>query len=309
MIRVKKLINYDEAVRRHLSGNHIKIAVLDSGISMHPDLIENLVYSMNFTEDFTGQENDECGHGTHIAGIIAGNGKLSHGRLSGIAPKAELLSIKVLDQKGNGYVRSLQKALEWIADNGRKEEIEIVNLSISVRKVSNEDDLEKIMYLLDDISDQGMLVVTASGNYGPDYDSLSRLAESAKVLTVGCFDRDMLGNRNACMNYSGKGKKYGLINKPDILLPGTEIYSCSFNANHYGEKRKPYGYCAKTGTSMSAAIATGICALLLEQKKRTPYQIKKKLLDCGDRVYLGNEKLTGVIPNLNKVLLLKGQND
>lgn len=93
------------------------MAILDTGVFLHPDL-ENCVYGFRDFLKKKQQPYDDNGHGTHVAGMIAGSGTASAGRYQGVAPGAQLVCLKVLDQRGNGYVSDVLAGLRWVRQNG-----------------------------------------------------------------------------------------------------------------------------------------------------------------------------------------------
>ena len=129
MNRVRELTGVSCAYKQGIFGDGIGVAVLDSGVNeRHPDLRGRLVYSYNYLTA-SAEGGDDCGHGTHICGIIGGTGEASGGRYQGLAPRCHFLSLKVLDREGNGSSASLARALYWLIEHGREYDIRIVNIS------------------------------------------------------------------------------------------------------------------------------------------------------------------------------------
>ena len=277
MDRGRKMIRYSGAVRMGVSGENITVAVLDTGAMPHPDIADRFQMFRDFTKNNRVSAYDDCGHGTHINGILAGNGRLSGGRLHGIAPKANLINIKILDHKGEGDADSMLRALQWIMDHRAEYRIRILNLSVAVYRMEDVQKLRELSDMLEELCERGILVITAAGNRGPEPGSISGLAAGAKVLTVGCHDygyRD--ANGKSCETHSGRGMPGEEIRKPDLVAPGTDISSCSFS---YGRGRKVlWGYTSKTGTSMAVPIVSGAAALLLQRyPDMSVYMLKRKL--------------------------------
>ncbi len=277
MDRAKRLIRYACAKRLALSGKGVAIAVLDSGIAPHPDLAGRNVLFRDFTKRPRVGAYDDCGHGTHINGILAGNGMMSGGRYAGMAPACSLINAKILDAAGEGDCVSMLRALEWLLRIEKEYRIRIVNLSVAIYHMDDQKRLGEIYDMLERVNERGILIVTAAGNFGPGYDTISDIGQSSRVLTIGCHDfgfKDSKGH--SCDLRSGRGRRGTEIRKPDLVAPGTEIYSCA----HRPERRKRgvWGYTAKTGTSMSVPIVSGAAALLMEQQPQLgAYMVKRKL--------------------------------
>ena len=117
MKQAKQIIGYwcEEIQRGRALGQGICVAVLDTGICAHPDFGKRILEFRDFVHR-KEQMYDDSGHGTHVAGILAGDGRISGGTYAGIAPKASLLIAKVLDQDGNGSVESVLEGMRWVLD-------------------------------------------------------------------------------------------------------------------------------------------------------------------------------------------------
>lgn len=171
MRKVRRDLNIDWIHNKGIRGKNIGVAVLDSGISGHPDF-ENRIKAF---KDFVGRENkmyDDEGHGTHVTGIIAGSGNISKGIMKGIAPEADIISIRVLDKKGIGKEENVINGIKWIIDNGKRYGIRVVNISFGTLK-KNESDNNKLTEMVELLWDLGYVVVAAAGNSGPGPSSIS----------------------------------------------------------------------------------------------------------------------------------------
>ena len=138
MNRVREQIGLSERIAASVTGAGVTAAVLDSGVSMHPDLKGRIVEF----RDFVSQRNepyDNNGHGTHICGILCGSGVLSAGRYRGIAPGMKLVVGKVLNNAGKGQVEVLIRAIQWVIRMRKRYGIRILNISIGT-KVTPETD-------------------------------------------------------------------------------------------------------------------------------------------------------------------------
>ena len=242
----------------------VTIAVLDTGIAYHPDLAGRLLCFADYVGDRTFPYDDN-GHGTHVCGILCGSGELSGGRLCGMAPGARLVVGKVLDGKGEGSCDAMQEALQWILQVKNRYRIRILNISVGIGDLRERYKEQRLRETLERLWDHNILVVCAAGNSGPEDGSISEMASSRKVLTVGCHDgRYCRNDPSRCETYSARGRKYDVIRKPDIVAPGTRILSCNaYWQNKNGRILRPY--IAKSGTSMAAPVVSGAAALAMEK--------------------------------------------
>lgn len=243
-------------------GGGICIAVLDTGVSRHPDLEKRI---LDF-RDFTGECQsvyDDSGHGTHVAGILAGDGKVSSGRYAGMAPKAKLLIGKVLDKTGNGKVEDVLSGIEWILEKKEIYDIRIVNISVGTQPDIKECQKKLFLDAVEDLWDRGIVVVVSAGNYGPGRGSVAVPGNSRKVITVGVPDTELpvMLKRKKYVNYSGRGPTGECVVKPDVFAPGTGIISCNSRYGRAGE----HPYIMKTGTSMATPVVSGAIACLLSK--------------------------------------------
>ena len=268
MDKVKKAVTYcQNAAKNELyTGKGVGVAILDTGACMHLDFGSRILAFRDYVRGRT-MPYDDNGHGTHVAGIIGGNGRASRGRYCGIAPGCGLIPIKVLDEKGNGKKESVIYAMDWIEKNREKYNIRVVNISVgSTTQGENQDLIEAVEH----IWDIGLVVVAAAGNLGPKRGSITAPGCSRKVITVGASDMVMENQ-----GISGRGPTRECINKPDIVAPGNGIISCAYKAG-------VSSYAAKSGTSMSTPVVTGGIALLLEKEPGlTNLEIKKRLRDTA----------------------------
>lgn len=260
--RVKELVH---CPRLEPAGRGIGVAVLDTGISPHPDFLtyKECVRVFEDFVNFRERAYDDCGHGTHVEGILCGSGLKSGGRFAGIAPKADLIALKVLDSKGNGNTGDVLRALDWIYENRRKYNIRVINISVGTVPQTEAGESFALLEGVEEAWDRGFVVVAAAGNNGPKPQSITVPGISRKVITVGCSDDqfyvDHRGRKR--MNYSGRGPTASCVVKPDILAPGSQIVSCNSRFRKKGERY----YAAKSGTSMATPVVSGAIALLLSK--------------------------------------------
>lgn len=246
-------------------GKGVTVAVLDTGVAKHPDLEGRVLFFRDFLQS-KEEQYDDNGHGTHVCGILCGDGKMSNGRYRGMAPGATLIAGKILDSRGDGKSEKLLEGLDWILELTGHYAIRVLNLSMGGGEPISEERWAQLFDRLKRLQSKGVLVVCAAGNKGPEPGTISRLGERGGLLTVGCHDGDFhKNNPKRCETYSGAGLQAGFPRKPDLVAPGTLILSCN---GAYGSRvlRKVPAYTAKSGTSMSAPIVAGAAALLFQKE-------------------------------------------
>lgn len=304
MYRVRRQIGYDMHFFCRENPKNYAVAVVDSGIIRHPDLERQVIAFYDFSNENSTKWTDTFGHGTHVAGCLAGDGQLSNGRYHGICPNAKLVILKVLNKDGVGEAKWLIEALKYILKNHQKWNIRIVNLSLGVEKDVGSVSLQKIRELVLELIKREIYVVCAAGNYGPENNTIYGIGTMKEVITVGCYDGIYERTEAvSCRMFSGRGDKAGVIIKPDIVAPGTKIISCS---NRYVEvkyKKNNFAYEEKSGTSMSAPIISGILFGILLNFPDIKYEdAKRKLLFATtDTGYAKNIQGNGFI-NCKKIL-------
>lgn len=296
MNRARDMINSKWAHDSNIYGEGIGVAVVDTGVSLHPDIIEGGNRVIGFQDFINGRSNpyDDNGHGTHIMGIIGGNGYSSNGLYTGIAPKCNIIGVKVLNHKGNGNISDVLAGLQWIIDNRKKYNIRIVNISVGTSNTDKADEDSLLIKGVNAVWDSGIVVVVAAGNNGPEPMSISTPGISRKVITVGAYDDDiqvqLSGSKGK--DYSGRGPTNACIKKPDIVAPGSNIVSCNATKNIrmnysptiFGTRRSQGSnmYVTKSGTSMATPIVSGAIALLISAEPEISNKdVKIRLKKCG----------------------------
>lgn len=274
---VKQTVHYwckDTAGSRYL-GAGICAAILDTGIALHPDLKDRVA---GF-RDFTGSSikcRDDSGHGTHVAGILAGNGISSGGTYAGMAPRTDLLIGKVLDREGNGNVDNVISGIQWVMESAVSCGIRIVNISVGTQPDLAQSQKDRLQKAVEELWDMGLIVVVSAGNYGPRSGTVVVPGNSRKVITVGVPDSpsSFSRSRRERINYSGRGPTNECVIKPDIFAPGTGILSCNSRFSFPGEP----SYIMKSGTSMATPVVSGALACLLSKyPDMTNVEVKLKL--------------------------------
>ena len=170
MDRVRKLTGAEPLLTKGFTGKGITAAILDSGIYPHPDLKERIIDFRDFLNGQTGCY-DDYGHGTHVAGILAGNGKLSRGRYRGIAPDCRLLPVKVLNRRGNGSRQDILRGIEFVIATREQYHTRILNISVGTLEEGKDD--EELIQAVETAWDAGLVVVAAAGNLGPGKESIT----------------------------------------------------------------------------------------------------------------------------------------
>lgn len=244
----------------------VTVAVLDSGIdAKHPDLEGSVLTFRDFVTGDNTAPYDDYGHGTHVCGCIAGSGKVLKGTYAGISPNTRLVVGKILDKKGDGNVREMISAMQWVLNIKDRYHIRVLNISIGTGNGYEKKDYDEIQALLNEAWYQGIMIVCAAGNSGPASGSISMLGMNRNIITVGCHEgQESYHFGHPCQSYSGRGEISEIYRKPDIVAPGTEIISCKASP-YRGKTIQDKYYCKKSGTSMATAIVSGCCALFFEQ--------------------------------------------
>ena len=225
-----------------------------------------------------------------MAGILAGDGTASDRRYQGVAPGCHLVAAKVLDRRGNGRLQDVLRALQWISFNQNLYGIRIINISVGAAAKDSKA-AARLIKAVEQAWDQGFVVVTAAGNMGPAYGSVTAPGSSKKVITVGASD--ML---DRISSVSGAGPTAECVCKPDLVAPGADVISCANKRNSYA---------IKSGTSMSTPRVSGAIALLLQKDPfLTNVEVKMLLREsCLDLGYPRNRQGWGKL-DIQKLLAL-----
>jgi serine protease AprX len=247
------------------------IALLDTGVSRVPDLGNRVLARVDLTPDKDGM--DYFGHGTHMAGIIAGDGSQSSGRWVGANPKAYLVSIKVASRDGSTDVSEILAGLQWIMANRAAYNIRVLNLSFGTDSTQPYL-IDPLDFAVEQVWRAGILVVVAAGNRGPDGGTINKPGDDPFVLTVGAADTQDTTDPadDTVAPFSSRGPTQDGFSKPDLVAPGVSIVSDrdvdSTIDKEHPNARVGDGYFKGSGTSQAAAIVSGIASLLF---KTDPY--------------------------------------
>jgi hypothetical protein len=245
-----------------------------------------------------GNVTDQYGHGTHVAGLIGGNGKMSGGMMIGMAPQSRLINIRVNGSDGSAMAGDVIAGLQWINENRAKYNIKVVNISLN-SKVPEAYDESALNTAAEILWFNGVTVIASAGNNGND-GRLYPPANDPFVITVGATDDKGTADRNddTIATFSARGTTGSNVVKPELVAPGVNITSlncstCTLAKNHPGNVATGFtgsqNYFRASGTSMSAAIVSGAAALIIQQNPSlTPDQVKHRLLESGYHAPFGN---------------------
>jgi subtilisin family serine protease len=232
------------------TGDPVKVGVIDTGIDLkHPDLQANIKGGYNAINPLKSP-NDDNGHGTHVAGIIAAlNNTIG---VIGVGPNIDLYAIKVLNANGSGYLSDVIEGLDWAVANG----MQVVNMSLGTSQ-----DVQSFHDAIVSAYNAGVTIVAAAGNSGG---TVSYPAAYPEVIAVSATDQN-----NQIASFSSRGPEV------DLAAPGVNIYSTY----------KGQSYATLSGTSMAAPHVTGAAALIIDTKKCdlnldgicTPSEVQQRL--------------------------------
>ncbi|WP_204003852.1 S8 family serine peptidase [Virgisporangium aurantiacum] len=248
-------IGAPEAWKAGRTGAGVTVAVLDSGIDPgHPDLAGAVVGAHDFTGSASGTA-DRFGHGTHVAGVVTGDGAASGGRYVGVAPDATLLNGKVLGDNGQGLESWIIAGMEWAVQQGAQ----VVNMSLGGFVTHGAEDL--MSATVDRLTEQsGTLFVVAAGNAGPGAGTVASPGTAERALTVGAVD-----GADAMADFSSRGPTSpGGALKPDVTAPGVGIVSALAEGSLFARAYPAVDgrYVSLSGTSMATPHVAGAAAIL-----------------------------------------------
>jgi serine protease AprX len=317
MNRVSDIIECGWAHEHGYFGSGVGVAVVDTGITLHKDFVEGGNRVIGFADFISHRTEpyDDNGHGTHVSGIIGGNGFSSKGKYKGIAPECNFIGVKVLDKRGDGNISDVLAGLQWIIDNKRRYNIRIVNISVGTASKDSLDENSLLVQGVNAVWDNGIVVVVAAGNNGPGPMSISTPGISRKVITVGSSDDNVaveVFGTGRSKDYSGRGPTPFCIKKPDIVAPGSNIISCNISRYpprvkngdvRYSSIDTPMMYTIKSGTSMATPVVAGAIALLIAaHPDLTNREVKLRLRGCAVNLGQHWEKQGWGLLNVRKLL-------
>ncbi|MDX6378406.1 MAG: serine protease AprX [Gaiellaceae bacterium] len=255
-------------------GRGIGVALIDTGVTPSADLGSRLLARIDLTSEGDGL--DRYGHGTHMAGLIAGNGALGGGSYPGAAPEANLVSVKVAGWDGATDVSTIIAGLQWAVSNRDRYGLRVVNLSYGTDSIQPAD-RDPLNFAVEQTWRAGLAVVVSAGN---DAGAVTKPGDDPYVITVGAADVN--GTASVADDAVAAFSNHG-AGKPDLVAPGVSIVSLRAAGSSIDvfaeEARVGAAYLKGTGTSQAAAIVTGVVARMVDANAcLTPDQIKGSLV-------------------------------
>lgn len=279
---------------RGLTGKGVTIAQLDSGVSALADAFDSRILATATYSGTTGASGwDSYGHGSHVSGIMIGSGKSSGGKYIGMAPEANLVSVRVSDGvSGTIRVSNVISGMQWLLANKSKYNIRAVNISLN-SSVMESYLTSPLCAAAEILWFNGIVVVTAAGNAGSK--ALYPPANDPFVITVGAVDDKGTTSitDDAVASFSAYGKTTDGVVKPDLVAPGVKIVGALASLGNTLSKEHPENvvdgmFFRMSGTSMAAPVVTGGIALLLQDEPNlTPDQVKYRLTSTANKSWSG----------------------
>jgi serine protease AprX len=289
----------DDVRRTGASGAGVTVALIDTGVSDLPDLAGRVLTvqtdALGHTapcENLSGESDcrDSYGHGTFLAGLIAGTGAASGGAYAGVAPGASILSVKIAGRDGSADVSNVIAAIQWVVSFKDTYGVKVLNLSLGTDGTQSYR-TDPLNYAVEKAWFAGITVVVSASNRGPAAGTIAKPGDDPWVITVGAVDdkgTNGIGD-DRLPNFSSHGPTAadGLA-KPDVVAPGARVVSLAAPGSALTAQFPPNmaaPYRRGSGTSMSAAIVSGAVALMLSQQPLlTPDRIKYALTSTARHV-------------------------
>ena len=263
-------------------GAGVGVAVLDTGISAMNDFAGRVVHGPDLSGE--GNTNDSYGHGTVMAGAIAGSGADSagnrNGAYTGVAPKATLVSVKVAGRNGVVDVSTVLQGMHWVSAYKDQFNIRVLNLAWGTPSTQSPS-VDPLNYAVQRLWKQGIVVIAAAGNSGPGATTITKPGDDPMIITASAYDdkQDTNLSNDSVPAWASRGPTAQGLVKPDFVVPGrTVITTRSFGS--FVETQNPKAliapsYIKGSGTSQATAVTSGLAALLVAARPSlTPDQVK-----------------------------------
>jgi serine protease AprX len=309
-VRTDLVFSYSGGVITGLDGRGAAIALIDTGVQSHVDFKRPKGYPQPIEVEIVGRESgmaDYYGHGTHVAGILNGSGYASSDSLSfrtfrGLAPGAQLISVRALQPDGTGTTSDIIRGIDWVVQNRQTYKIRVLNLSLGHPVYESYKD-DPLCRAAAQAVNQGIVVVAAAGNdgtAGTGFGTITSPANDPSVITVGAMQdfNTVTTIDDVLAGYSSKGPTLvDFVAKPDLVAPGTWIVSARATASYIdkmhhdlvlkvGEYRNDTRYAASdgvyltmAGTSMAAPMVAATAALMIQKEPGlNPATVKARLM-------------------------------
>jgi serine protease AprX len=290
------------------TGGHVRVALIDTGVTETPDLAGRLVDVADpggtpaplrtnvRCVDFSGEGDcvDRYGHGTFLAGLIAGNGAASAGQFAGVAPAADIVSLKIAGRNGAADVSKVLAAIQWVVSFREQYAIKVLNLSLGTNSRAPYW-VDPLNFAVEQAWRSGITVVVAAGNSGDAPGTIAKPADDPLVITVGAVDdRETPAlSDDRLPRFSSRGPTHDGLAKPDVVAPGARLVSIRLTDSYIEQQvgggalaTTPYAaYRRGSGTSMAAAVTSGAVALLLQRHPEwSPDRVKYALTETAHKV-------------------------
>ena len=265
------------------TGAGVTVAVVDTGVANSADLRGRVLHA-DITGTSWNSDRDDYGHGTFVAGLVAGDASASDGAYEGAAPDARLLDVRVAKDDGSTSLIDVLRGLQFVALTQNAFTIKVLNLSLSSGSPLPYQ-IDPLSQALEALWHQGIVVVVPAGNDGPDAATISSPGNDPTLLTVGALDEAATADRSddTVAAYSARGPAEQGVAKPDLVAPGSHLVSLRAPGSVIDDQnpasRVGASYFRGSGTSMSTAVVSGVVADLLSARPGlTPDQVKAILI-------------------------------
>ena len=303
-LRVQRIVGSDKLWSEGITGRGVTVALIDTGVhAAHPDLSGRVIYCKDLSHEAGTQAEcaDTFGHGTFMAGLIAGNGTASQGDYKGTAPEAKIVSVKIAGFDGATDVSQVLAAIQWVVAHRNTYNIKALNLSLGSDSPQSHL-LSPLNYAVQRAWKSGISVVVSAGNSGPEDRTILKPADDPYVITVGSSNDELTldASDDRVPVFSSKGPtRADGVPKPDVVAPGVHTISLrspgSAIDQAYGSSAVvDDNYFRGTGTSMSAATATGIVAQILQANPGlSPDQVKHRFTSTAKKIMTTDKYAAG----------------